>query len=596
MNKYTGLTLALAGAVSLNAYSQKVDLQRQPLGDNNSLIRLDKTKRYLMLPIQDSAPEARLRFVNGNSEINTFNIRLAHTQVDYTLPLDLAELGSISALYTLGVPDSALVWTQMQQSDKPTLASDAYRPYYHFAPRQGWMNDPNGMFYLDGVYHLYYQANPYGSTWGNLSWGHATSRDLVRWEQQPTALFPDAHGLIFSGSSVVDKDNTAGFGRNAVIAFYTSARERQTQSIAYSTDGGYTFTKYSGNPVLAMPHADFRDPKVIWHEASRRWVMILAVGQEMQFYTSDNLRSWTYASSFGLGYGAHGGVWECPDLIEMTVQGSSEKRWVLLCNINPGGPNGGSATQYFVGDFDGKRFSTTTPGATTKWLDFGKDHYAMVSWYNAPGAPTAIAWMSNWEYAPVVPSKVFRSAMTLPRTLGLYRGVDGEYYVSSQPISSVESLRGKGQSYGRASLSTRAKHYTLPTAAGCEIIVDLEAGTSEELNLVLENALGENFKITLDLAKNQMICDRRESGIVNFSDKFPAQSISPLPQGGRHKLRIFVDKASIEVFDAESGRYSQTNILFPKKALSNLKISSKGKGARLQGLSIYPLTEHINTN
>ncbi len=395
MTKLAILSLVFGGMMSLSAYSQSLDLQRQPLGDGHNLIRLAKDKRYLMLPMQDSAPEARLRFVNGNSEVNTFNVRLAHTQVDYTLPLDLAELGDLSALYALGVPDTALVWSQIRQSDSATIEPGPYRPIYHFDPRQGWMNDPNGMFYLDGVYHLYYQANPYGSTWGNLSWGHATSRDLVRWEQQPTALLPDVHGLIFSGSSVVDKDNTAGFGPNAVIAFYTSARERQTQSIAYSTDGGYTFTKYAGNPVLAMPYADFRDPKVIWHEGSRRWVMILDEGQEMQFYTSENLLSWRYASSFGEGYGAHGGVWECPDLIEMPVKGTTQKRWVLLCNINPGGPNGGSATQYFVGDFDGERFTTDSPKAMTKWLDYGKDHYAMVSWFNAPGAPTAIAWMSN---------------------------------------------------------------------------------------------------------------------------------------------------------------------------------------------------------
>lgn len=593
-NKQTILSIALGAVLATTAYSQSGELSRQPLGDKHSLIRLDKTKRYLLLPMQDSAPEAHLRFVSGNKELSSISARLAQTKVEYMMPVDLTEIGDITALYALGVPDSAVVWSQLQQSDSYTIAPDPYRPSYHFAPQLGWMNDPNGMFYLDGVYHLYYQANPYGSTWGNLSWGHATSRDLVRWDQQPTALFPDVHGMIFSGSAVVDKDNTSGFGHNAVVAFYTSARERQTQSLAYSTDGGRSFTKYEGNPVLAMPYADFRDPKVIWHTPSKRWVMILAVGQEMQFYTSTNLKEWSYASSFGAGYGAHGGVWECPDLIELPVKGTEERRWVLICNLNPGGPNGGSAMQYFVGDFDGKSFTTKTPGSTTKWVDYGKDHYATVSWHNAPGAPTVIGWMSNWEYATQTPSKQFRSAMTLPRTLGLYLGEDGEHYLSMQPVSSVETLRGKGRSYGSSSLSAKGKSYQLPADGRYELLVEVESGKAKELSLKLGNAKGEYFDIRLDLSKGQMACDRSKSGIVGFSDKFPSVAYSPLPKSNRHKLRIFVDNASVEVFDAEGGRYCQTNIVFPTKPLSTLTVSSTGQGARLGSLAVYPLSVQSN--
>lgn len=590
MFKHT-LTLALSvlGAVGLGA--QTNGILRQNLGNGNSLLRLDTSKKILMLPIQDSAPEAKFRLVKGNSEVATFNIRLAQSHIDYVLPMDLRELGEYTGSYLLGVADSAIAWSQLSlQAEAPALAPEPYRPSYHFTPKQGWMNDPNGMFYLNGTYHLYYQANPYGSLWGNLSWGHATSEDLLHWKHHPTALFPDVHGMIFSGSCVVDKENTAGFGANAVVAFYTSAREAQTQSIAYSTDGGYTFTKYEGNPVLTSPKADFRDPKVIWHEPTRRWVMLLAVGHEMQFFTSTNLTDWTYASSFGEGYGAHGGVWECPDLLEMKVAGSDEKKWVLICNLNPGGPSGGSAAQYFVGDFDGRTFSTTSPKELTKWIDYGKDHYAMVSWHNAPQGPKVIAWMSNWEYANAVPTKQFRSAMSLPRTLGLYKQ-GSEYYVSVSPTETAKSLLGKGKTYGSASLSTKARKY--PSAASSSYCVDLQLTPSQakEITLKLTNEKGEELVIVLDALKHELRVDRTKSGLVNFSDKFASISTSPLPQADLYSLRIFVDSSSVEIFDAAGGRFTQTNLVFPTTPFSEISLQAQGGRAQLKNMTIYPIVD-----
>ena len=368
---------------------------------------------------------------------------------NYFVPVDLSGYADkhISFNFQLA-PESALCWKEMKLSDQFDSSNrEKFRPAYHFSPAWGWMNDPNGMVYKDGEYHLFYQYNPYGSMWGNMHWGHAISKDLIHWEHQPVAIAPDALGTIFSGSCVVDKDNTAGFGAGAIVAFYTSASDRQVQSMAYSLDNGRTFKKYDRNPILTSTQRDFRDPKVFWHKESNKWIMVLAVGQEMQLYSSPNLKDWTYESSFGEGQGAHAGVWECPDLIELPVKGTELKKWVLICNINPGGPFGGSATQYFVGTFDGKQFVNESP-ALTKWMDYGKDHYATVTWSNAPeDRKIALAWMSNWEYANNVPTSQYRSANSVPRDLALYTK-NGQTYLSSTPSPEVLKLRGKAQKKG----------------------------------------------------------------------------------------------------------------------------------------------------
>ena len=404
------------------------------------------------------------------------------------------------------------------------------------------MNDPNGMFYKDGVFHLYYQYNPYGSQWENMTWGHSTSRDLIHWEAQPIAIEPDALGDVFSGSCVVDKRN------NEVVAMYTSAGKSQVQSIAFSKDNGQTFEKYAGNPVLVSSEEDFRDPKAFWNPEIQKWNLILAVGQEMRIYSSADMKEWTYESSFGKELGCHDGVWECPDLMKLQVRGTDKQKWLLICNINPGGPFGGSATQYFIGDFDGHKF--TCEHNDTRWMDYGKDHYATVTFDNAPdGRHIALAWMSNWQYANQVPTKQFRSANSLPRDLDLYE-FEGQTYCGVTPSREVNALRGKA-----------VKSLTNT----CEIVVDVK-GTTE---IALSNSLGEQVVMRYDVAKRTFSMDRTRS-YASFSEAFPCKTVAPV-YGDIRQLRIFIDNSSIEAFDAE-GRLAMTNLVFPKEPYNKIKV------------------------
>ena len=422
-----------------------------------------------MLPIEEKADEALVEVIVNNICEQRLNIRLAVTKIDYYVPFDLADFAGKSVAFRIKSgskkPTNDLWIESLKKSNDIDVKNrEKYRSLFHHTPSYGWMNDPNGMFYKDGVWHLSYQHNLYGSMWGNMSWGHATSRDLIHWEQQPTVINQDAWGTVFSGSSVVDVDNTSGFGKDAIISIYTSADASQTQSLAYSLDGGVTFEKYSANPII-VSDKECRDPKVFWDNERGRWVMLLAAAleHEMWIYTSQDLKHWTKRSEFGKGYGCQNGVWECPDLLELPVRGSDEKRWMLICSINPGGPFGGSAVQYFVGDFDGERFTCDSAPEVTKWMDYGKDHYATVSWSNQPeGRNVVMGWMSNWEYAAVVPTHQFRSANTLPRDIELFID-NGEYYLAVTPIEEVKQLRDKTTTFKSMSLSKQPIHKELPT-------------------------------------------------------------------------------------------------------------------------------------
>ena len=308
------------------------------LVNEQSIISLEVTENYLLLPIQDDAPEGKIAVVKDNELEGTFmNVRLARERVDSYVPFALsAYKGQHVSIDIQGVPESALCWKELKTAETFDMTNkESFRPVYHHTPAYGWMNDPNGMFYKDGVYHLYFQYNPYGSVWGNMHWGHSTSTDLAHWKYEGCAIVPDAWGAIFSGSCVVDHENTAGFGKGAVIAFYTSAKSTpwgdvQAESMAYSLDNGKTFTKYEGNPIVTSTEKDFRDPKVFWYAPGKHWCMILAVGQHMEIYSSSNLKEWKKESEFGAMQGAHGGVWECPDMVEIPVEGTREKKWVLI--------------------------------------------------------------------------------------------------------------------------------------------------------------------------------------------------------------------------------------------------------------------------
>ena len=519
------------------------------LGDSHAMLKVEQGHRYVLLPVQEKEEMAAIAVLDARNEVvKRLNVRLAVDKVDYCVPLEIGTGCLLDITFhgdrrTTGAVKDFACWREMKFADSfDTTNRERFRPMYHHTPLYGWMNDPNGMFYKDGVWHLYYQWNPYGSQWENMTWGHSTSRDLIHWEVQPQAIEADGLGAIFSGSCVTNGHD--------VVAFYTSAGQHQTQSMAVSKDEGRTFQKYAGNPVLTSDVPDFRDPKVFWNEDARVWNLILAAGQEMRIYSSKDLKAWKYESSFGKEYGNHGGVWECPDLFPLTTP-NGQRKWVLLCNINPGGPFGGSATQYFVGDFDGHRFTCESMPKVTKWLDYGKDHYATVSFYNAPdNRRVVLAWMSNWQYANQAPTKQFRSANSIPRDLGLFTHGE-ETYVSVVPSKEMLAVRGE-----------KLKK----PAAACEVVVDVK-GT---MVLTLSNAKGEELTLRYDAQQQTLAMDRTKSGDVSFSEAFPCVTTAPT-YGTIRQLRLFVDNCSVEAFDAE-GKVAMTNLVFPSEPYNTMKV------------------------
>ena len=566
------VTALIALGCTMTIQAQEV----QFLSNNHSLYRINsdnQSKKYLLLPVQESAEVSNIKVIGGSRQLKTLNVRLANNHIDYYVPLCLQEFDDEKGLMldvhvngtyrTDGGISTFSCWKNMSFSDTFDMQNrEQYRPVYHHTPAYGWMNDPNGMFYKDGVWNLYFQHNPYGSQWENMTWGHSTSTDLVHWKFQGDPVQPDALGTVFSGSAVVDKENTSGFGKGAVIALYTSAGESQTQSMVYSTDNGKTFTKYEGNPVITSNVPDFRDPHMFWNEDIKKWNMILAAGQHMEIYSSDNLKDWKLESSFGETYGNHGGVWECPDLMKMKVRGTNKEKWMLICNINPGGPFGGSATQYFIGDFDGHKFTCESKPEVTKWMDYGKDHYATVTFDNAPeGRRVAIAWMSNWQYANQVPTLQYRSGNSIPRDLGLFE-YKGETYCSVVPSPEMTAAR--------------SKKATKSLSESCEMVVNLKGNAT----ITLSNDNGEKVVMLYDAKAETFSMDRTKSGKMDFSNDFAATTKAPT-YGKISQLRIFIDKSSIEVFDAE-GKMAMTNLVFPTKPYNKVTV----KGGKYQVYNI----------
>ena len=538
------------------------------LSSNHAMKRVKTADKYILLPVEEEEGYAHIRVIKDNQVVKEFNCKLAINKTDYNVPLDVSEYGGDVLLdiqfsgdkRSIGLINNFVCWKDIKATNVfDSKNREKFRSIYHHTPVYGWMNDPNGMFYKDGVWHLYYQYNPYGSQWENMTWAHSTSTDLIHWKNHGEVIQPDALGTIFSGSSVVDKENTAGFGKDAVVAFYTSAGAAQTQSIAYSTDNGETFKKYVNNPILTSDVPDFRDPNVFWNEEVKQWILILAAGQQMNIYSSKNLKDWKYESSFGEGYGNHGGVWECPDLLKMG------DKWVLICNINPGGPFGGSATQYFVGSFDGHKFTCESKPEVTKWMDYGKDHYATVSFSNAPdGRIVVLPWMSNWQYANQVPTQQFRSANGLPRDLGLY-SYNGEDYVSVKPSPEVFAAFEKKPS-GR-----------LQSAAYIEV-----TNIKSNASIVLSNDKGERVTMVYDGKNATFSMDRTESGVTDFHSDFKAKTVAPT-NGVIKSMQIFIDRCSIEAFDTE-GKVAMTNLVFPSKPYDKIIV----KGCKVK---IYELKD-----
>lgn len=474
-----------------------------------------------------------------------------------------------------------------------------HRPLYHFTPEKMWMNDPNGMVYYDGEYHLFYQHYPDSTVWGPMHWGHAVSEDLVHWEHLPIALYPDEHGLIFSGSAVIDWNNTSGFGKDevppmvAIFTYHDMAGEKagvdtfQTQGIAYSLDKGRTWSKYEGNPVIPNPGIrDFRDPKVFWHQPSQKWVMIFAAGDRVKLYHSPDLKSWTFSSDFGLGLGSQGRPWECPDLFELEEQDTGEKKWCMLVSIGRGAPNGGSGTQYFIGDFDGEtfsldeQFSESLKKDTAYWVDWGKDNYAGVTWSDIPaedGRRLFIGWMSNWQYATVVPTETWRSAMTLPRSLHLVATTGGPRLIS-QPVKELEQLRVKSKKLK----ATQELYYYI---GELEATFDLSKA-DDKVGFELSNSLGEKVIIGYDLSGKVFFVDRTLSGKIDFSEDFPGVHTAPrTSEESRLDMHLFIDRTSVELF-ADGGKVAITEIFFPNEDFITLQVLGKAALANGQFYSL----------
>ncbi|WP_299763808.1 glycoside hydrolase family 32 protein [uncultured Dokdonia sp.] len=461
---------------------------------------------------------------------------------------------------------------------------ESYRPQYHFTPPEKWMNDPNGLLFYKDTYHLFYQYYPEDIVWGPMHWGHATSKDLVSWEHQPIALYPDELGYIFSGSAVMDLDNTSGLGTKdnpPMVAIFTHHEPKgekegrndfQYQSIAYSLDEGTTWTKYEGNPVIGNPTSirDFRDPKVMWHKASQKWILTLVAGDHAKFYSSPDLKSWTYLSDFGKEKGAHGGVWECPDLFPLTVAGSDETKWVLLISMNPGAPNGGSGTQYFIGDFDGTSFTTTQKDI--KWLDYGSDNYAGVTYNGLPDNDrTFIGWMSNWNYAQKTPTKNWRSAMTLSRKLTLHK--NDAYYLKSYPVPAIEEYTYSSHTY-----DSITNNYSLTSENFNEMRIDFEIeGDLKDFEVKFSNIANDQLFLGYHKADHSFYVDRRKSGKTNFEPKF-AEKVHVAPAlndgNGNTVFSIFMDASSLE-FLVDQGATVMTEQLFPTQPYTAMTFTSK---------------------
>lgn len=497
-------------------------------------------------------------------------------------------------IYMLTVSPAEQISEKEEAAEREEISYDqSLRPQYHYTPAENWMNDPNGMVYYEGEYHLFYQYNPDGDQFGNMSWGHAVSEDLVHWEEQEVALTPDEHGMIFSGSIMADEENKSGLfpgEEGGLIAFYTSAGNVQDQRIAYSTDSGRTWKKHEGNPVVPNPGIeDFRDPKVIWHEQSGKYIMLLAAGKKVMFYGSENLVDWEYLSEFG-DTGAQGGVWETPELFELPVDGDEEDtRWVLQVDMNPGSIAGGSGGQYFLGDFDGAVFTRQEKSNDINWVDYGTDFYAAQAFNGMDDRVIWMAWMSNWTYASSLPTDPWRGAMSLPREVTLQKDNNGEVQLIQQPADELKDHRGE-LLYEAAGIELEGSE----TIDGFEeetyeITAEMEPGSSGEFGFRIRYSpdMQEETIVGYDTKNDVVFTDRLNSGKTDFHDSFAGVYRAPSRlEDGTVKLHIFVDRSSVEVF-ANDGQQVLTTRIFPFPESSGLEIYSKEGDVNIKSLQIY---------
>ena len=620
--KHLLATAAIAIAAIPNIQAQQINISQSA---DTTIVTINSPSRYLILPIEEERDEVKVMLDRNQDDDVWMDVRLAISAVDYEVPFELTD-GEKAVVKMIGINKDALALKKMYLSDTWTVENtDYYRPLYHHTPSYGWMNDANGLVYKDGEYHLYFQYNPYGSKWGNMHWGHSVSRDLVHWTHCKPAIERDTLGHIFSGSCVVDRNNTAGYGKNTIIAFYTSHRndpdgQVQRQCMAYSTDNGRSFTKYEGNPVLTPFDGlrDFRDPKVFWYEPAKAWYMIVSADKNMRFYKSSDLKDWTYVSQWGENYGSQPNQFECPDFFPLMING--KQKWVMIVNINPGFVYGGSGTEYFIGDFDGEKFVCDDAPEVAKFLDFGKDHYATVTFSNIDNRVVAVPWMSNWMYANVTPNRQVRGANALPRELELFES-NGKLYLSANVPEEVKSLRKSNKPIASVKGSKSFEHVL---SDAMEIELDVKPDAKGVASLTLSNDKGERVVISINPRLGRVIMDRAESGLIDFGAKAETHAIelacgnkygtgefknmgqvnamnyvndfalatwAPLNlcgNNGTYHLRIFIDRSSVELF-VDGGRIAMTNLVFPTSPYTDLTLRSIGGAADFSNINLYRL-------
>ena len=568
MKRICLLLFFIVATATITAYGKPFSIQQQ--GDE-VVISLRKAKcQTVWIPIENSVNES-LMVVEGSSLYTVpMTVRLATNKVETYMPLQL-DKGAKTIKFRKCKSD-IIAWEHLKMGKNPNPKREDFRQAIHFTPKLGWINDPNGMVWHNGEWHLFFQFNPLGTRWGNMSWGHAVSRDLVKWEQLPTVMYPDSLGAIYSGSAVIDKANAAGFGKDAMVAIYTSSyrdksKKVQQQCISYSRDNGRTFTKYEGNPVLPSQRRNFRDPKVFWHEPTSRWIMSLACGKAMEFYSSSNLKEWRFESRFGDNYGCHFDVWECPDLIELPYKNGT--RWVLLCSITKSAEHG-SSVQYFVGDFDGHTFKCDTPEAYTDWVNYGRDNYATVTWSNVPdGRTVAVAWQNNWKCCSQerYPTVGYRSWMSLAYELQLIE-FEGKAKLVTTPAREYDAYFRHKQQYDNITVSGKHDLATLKSIDGAyRLKLDI-AKMDAVCGIRLSNDCGEYVDICFDKTKREFRVDRRASGEIDFNDRFPSVSVAPMSTAEEQTLTIIVDRASVECFTDVA---SVSNVVFPAEVYNRIE-------------------------
>lgn len=493
-----------------------------------------------------------------------------------------------------------------------------YRPQYHFSPPKNWINDPNGLVYYAGEYHLFYQYNPFANVWGHMSWGHAVSKDLLHWENLPVAIPEFTHPFaktgqdtlktaIFSGSAVIDRNNRSGLcpagTADCMVAIYTgnvSRGETQTaqyQNLAFSADKGRTWTQYAGNPIVDIGSKEFRDPNVFWYAPQQKWIMstVKATEHRVAFFSSTDLKNWTLLSHFG-PVGDTTKVWECPALMPVPVQGEpNAHQWVLFISSGHSQKDY-VGMQYFVGDFDGTRFKgdpdqpkLLVPGYAGAVVDYGKDYYAAIQFNNLPDSqagPVMIGWLNNWAYGNDLPTTPFKGAMSLPRQISLKRTEAG-WQLMQLPVEAVRTLRQNKRVQQTVQLTNQSRTLMQRTDNAYELEVDIRPGTASTVGIRL--AKNGDEETILRYHNGQLELDRRKSGRVDFNRRFPSVESAPLQlQNGLVKLRIFVDKSIVEVF-ANNGQRVITDLIFPTQAAGDVDLFAEGGTAEFLNATVWQL-------